>query len=63
MQLDHEKLLTIIKQEVNEMKTGYWTETSVCIGELDGVQIQVKITADEDSISDCPNRALFCITP
>lgn len=63
MNIDNKKLNETIEEMVSSIKTGVWIEETVLIGIVGGIQIQIKVTEDEDELIDCQEGQMIEDTP
>ena len=62
-EIDQVKLISVLKSELDSMaKTRIFYAGSVVIGELNGMQVTLKITKDKDDFQDESDNEYICIT-
>lgn len=61
MKIDAQKLLDIINKEVDYMKKNNHLSGEILIGEIDNIQIIVKVTQDEDDFIEKGNDDFNCL--
>ncbi|MBO9492097.1 hypothetical protein J7384_17175 [Endozoicomonas sp. G2_1] len=65
MNIDSEKISEIITSSVGTVKSPLspWIEEKTCVGEFDGVQVQIVVTSDESEFVEEPSLNDIAVTP
>ena len=58
MKVDVEKLLTELEDSL-KVVSGIWLDSSFLLGEINGKQIQIKVTRDAEDFMDIPACGLI----
>ena len=61
LNIDKPLLDAMLTQMVREIKAGYHDSETACIFAVDGVQVHLKVTVDEDEFLDYKPRGLVAI--
>ncbi len=62
MNIDATKLMALIEKSVTDTANGYWESEEIVIGNIDGVQISICCSKDEDDIVEEINPKHECVT-
>lgn len=64
LKLDQKKLMDHVVHGLNETQPGEmpWSNQTTCIGVIDGRQILLTVTRDNDDFVDRPSKKHICIT-
>lgn len=61
LNIDKPLLDALLTKMVREIKAGCHDSETVCIFAVDGVQVHLKVTVDEDEFIDCTHRGLVAV--
>ena len=63
VKVDSKKLEQMVLNEMSELAINpAFLESTICIGEVDGMQIQLKVTKEEDDFHDDLKPEFICVT-